>query len=209
MKRRALIFPVHLAFLAAAISVAGCEKSYTSDAPVLDRPVSELDDEEIARMSVVIETNYGKIRIKMRPDWAPKTCRHFIKLVKQGLYDGLTFHEIRPRQWIRGGNPQGAGLGLIDETIPLESPTGPNKRGAVGLYHHSAMPDMGSTQFYIILRRLAVMDGYYAVFGEVIQGMAVVDRIADLPLTPEGGKPREYMPLDEVVMKNVYLEAKE
>jgi len=180
----------------------------TRNDPVLDKPLDELSDEDISRMVAVVTTNYGDFKIELHPEWAPQTTRNFIKLIKAGFYEGLTFHEVRPTFWIRGGDPKGDGTGGPGYYVPLETPSGPHEKGAVGLYHPVIAPDEGGSQFYILLRMYPKWNGHYTVFGRVSEGMVTVDIIGDLPITPKDGKPRGYMPLSPVIIKEIHLEVK-
>jgi len=203
-----LLWAAFAILFASALFGCGQKQKLSRDDPVLEKPVEELSVEDMSRMVAVVETNYGVIKFAIHPQWGHRTCRHFIKLVKQGFYDGLAFHEIKKGIWIVGGDPEGDGSEALEYTIPLELPTGRNVRGAVGMYHPLDMPNNGGSQFYIMLRHVSSMDGGYAVFGKVVEGMEVVDRIAGLPATPPGGKPRAFMPLNEVVIKELYLMAR-
>jgi len=185
-----------------------CRSKYSTSDPILEKPVAELSDAEVARLVAVVSTNYGSFKIEMRPDYSPATSHNFVKLVKEGFYDGLTFHEIRPGIWIRGGDPAGDGSGGPGYTVPFEYPSGPHVKGAVGLYHGLTDFDDGGSQFYVMLGEMKSMDRAFTVFGKVIEGMAVVDRIGDIPVTPKYGKPRPYMPLSPVVIKDIKLVAK-
>jgi len=186
--------------------------SYTTDHPILQKPVGELTDEEIAVMVATVNTNYGTFRFQLQPDWAPKTCRHFIRLVKMGYYNGLQFHEVRAGTWIRAGDPDLSPVPAPTEAMPVEYPRGLrqvlHQKGAVGLYHPDHRPDEGGKEFYVMLRKYPEMDGGYTAFGMVIEGMDVVDRIGALVTTPPGGEPRPYRPLTPVRIERLRLEVK-
>lgn len=203
MKTKVMVACSLLVFL-----LASCQSGYTRQDEILKKKAEQLTVEEMSRITAVVSTNYGRFRIQLHPEWAPQTCRNFIKLVQAGFYDGLTFHEVLPRIWIRGGDPKGDGTGGPGWTIPLETPSGSHKAGAVGMYHPNFLPNEAGSQFYIILEDITEMDGAFAVFGQVIEGMDTVQRIGHLPITPRDGKPRPFMPLSEVVIKDVVLEAK-
>ena len=154
---------------------------------------------------VVIEMeNGGVIKIELDPAAAPKTVANFEKLVKEGFYNGLTFHRVIPGFMIQGGDPLGNGMGGSRENIVGEfaqnghpNPIG-HRRGVISMAR-SSMPNSASSQFFIMHGDAPHLDGSYAAFGHVTEGMNVVDEIADVP-TDERDKPRVPQ-----VMKRVYL----
>ncbi|MCI9626422.1 MAG: peptidylprolyl isomerase [Clostridia bacterium] len=147
---------------------------------------------------VLIEMEDGAtMKVELYPEYAPKTVANFEKLVKEGFYDGLTFHRVISGFMIQGGDPQGTGMGGSDETIPGEfSSNGFKKntlkhtRGVISMAR-SNMPNSASSQFFIMHQDTPSLDGSYAAFGKVIEGIEEVDKIAsvqtdmsDKPLTP-------------------------
>jgi peptidyl-prolyl cis-trans isomerase A (cyclophilin A) len=195
------------------LALSACRSSYTQDDPVLKKPVSELTDADLARMVVVVKTNYGEFRFALHPEWAPKTTRHFLKQVKNGIYPGQNFYEVRPNNLIVAGDPEDKPE-LTDNEMRLEDvkPPGPHLRGAVGLFHPDwqqwEQEKSGGTRFYIMLVNKRGMDGGFNVFGQVIEGMATVDRIGAVPVTCEMCKPRPYSPFSPVTILDVHLEVK-
>ena len=147
---------------------------------------------------VVIEMENGKkIKIELYPDIAPISCENFEKLVKSGFYDGLTFHRVIPGFMIQGGCPKGNGTGGPGWTIKGEfSGNGvkndlKHTRGVLSMAR-SMMPDSAGSQFFIMHEDAPHLDGQYAAFGKVIDGMEAVDEIAevatdynDKPTTPQ------------------------
>ena len=123
-----------------------------------------------------IKTEKGDIVIRLRPDVAPRTVNSFVFLAREGFYDGLVFHNVRPFL-IQGGDPQGDGYGDAGYGIPLEKSDLRHDPGAVGLAHPNDNP-FGSSQFYIMKKSRPDLDYRYTVFGQVIEGMDVVERIA-------------------------------
>lgn len=163
-------------------------------------------DEEVA----VIETDYGKIRIRFYPDVAPRHVEHFKKLVRSGFYDGLAFHRVLPDRIIQGGDPTtrygdrsrwGAGE-PGQETVPAEFSTRPFVRGTVGAARKGNDINSATSQFFLCLRENPSWNGQYTVFGEVIQGLNTVQIISNLP---SEGPPADKV-LDKVVMHRVTLE---
>lgn len=123
-----------------------------------------------------IQTAKGNIVIEVYPGLMPITVANFAKLVNAKFYDGLTFWRVE--NWvIQGGDPKGNGTGGPGWTIPLETnPQLKNVRGAVAMARAQA-PNSAGSQFYILKTDAPWLNGQYAVFGKVIQGMSVVDRI--------------------------------
>ncbi|MCD7726896.1 MAG: peptidylprolyl isomerase [Ruminococcus sp.] len=154
---------------------------------------------------VVIEMENGhKITLELYPEVAPITVKNFERLVSEGFYDGLIFHRVIPGFMIQGGDPEGTGMGGAKEKIKGEFLSNGVKndlkhtRGVISMAR-SMMPDSASSQFFIMHKDAPHLDGSYAAFGKVIDGIEVVDEIAavecdynDKPLTPQ-------------VMKRVYI----
>ena len=147
---------------------------------------------------VIIEMENGKkIKIELYPDIAPISCENFEKLVKSGFYDGLIFHRVIPGFMIQGGCPNGTGTGGPGWNIKGEFSSNGVKndlkhtRGVLSMAR-SMMPDSAGSQFCIMHQDAPHLDGQYAAFGKVIEGMDVVDEIAaaetdfrDKPIKPQ------------------------
>lgn len=134
---------------------------------------------------ITIEMENGKkIKIELYPDIAPISCENFEKLVKSGFYDGLTFHRVIPGFMIQGGCPNGTGTGGPGWTIKGEFASNGVKndlkhtRGVLSMAR-SMMPDSAGSQFFIMHDDAPHLDGQYAAFGKVVEGMEVVDEIAE------------------------------
>ncbi len=124
-----------------------------------------------------IETSKGIIKFELFEKEAPITTKNFIDLAQSGFYNGLTFHRVEPGFVIQGGDPNGDGTGGSGKTIPLEiAPSLTHKKGAVGMAR-SSDPNSASSQFYICLVDAKFLDGQYAVFGQVIEGQDVAEKI--------------------------------
>ncbi len=125
----------------------------------------------------LIQTDMGNITLEIFEKEAPVTSANFIKLAQSGFYNGLTFHRYEPGFVIQGGDPNGDGTGGSNETIPLEIVSGLNfSKGAVGMARASD-PNSASSQFFITLEDSHFLDGSYAVFGKVVEGMDVALRL--------------------------------
>ena len=129
------------------------------------------------RQTAVITLDNGNaIRIEFFPEDAPKTVENFVTLAKKRFYDGLTFHRVEPGFVVQGGDPKGDGTGGPGYKIKAEFNKQPHVRGAVAMAC-SNDPDSAGSQFYITLGPANFLDGKYTVFGKVISGMDVVDKI--------------------------------
>ena len=147
---------------------------------------------------IVIEMENGKkIKAELYPEIAPITCANFEKLVKEGFYDGLIFHRVISGFMIQGGCPLGIGTGGSGTNIKGEFAKNGVKndlkhtRGVLSMAR-SMMPNSASSQFFIMHADAPHLDGNYAAFGKVVEGMDVVDEIAsvqvdynDKPTTPQ------------------------
>ena len=134
--------------------------------------------EQTAKNRVVtIVTDKGTIKFELYEKEAPITTKNFIELAQKGFYDGLTFHRVEPGFVVQGGDPSGDGTGGSGKTIPLEINSSlTHKKGAVGMAR-SQDPNSASSQFYIVLEDAKFLDKNYAVFGQVIEGQDVVEKI--------------------------------
>ncbi len=141
----------------------------------------------MANPIVTITMDDGKdIKIELYPDIAPITVENFVKLVKDGFYDGLTFHRIIPGFMIQGGDPEGTGMGGPGWSIKGEFSSNGVKndlkhtRGVISMAR-SMNPNSAGSQFFIMHKDSPHLDGEYAAFGKVTEGMDEVDRIASIP----------------------------
>lgn len=137
--------------------------------------------------------NYGTIKVELDGDTAPVTVANFLKLARSGFYDGLTFHRIIDGFMIQGGDPKGNGTGGSDETIKGEfSQNGVENnishvRGTISMARSQDM-DSASSQFFIVQSDSTYLDGQYAGFGTVTEGMDIVDKICkDTPVQDSNG----------------------
>ncbi len=126
--------------------------------------------------TVVLDLDYGRVLIQLRPDLAPKTVARFKELVKQHFYDGLSFHRVIDGFMAQTGDPRGDGTGGSGQKQPAEFSGEHHVRGTVSMAR-AANPDSADSQFFICFAPAPFLDGEYTVFGEVIQGMEFVDKI--------------------------------
>ncbi|MBF0281439.1 MAG: peptidylprolyl isomerase [Zetaproteobacteria bacterium] len=125
---------------------------------------------------IQIETEYGKVMIELYPDVAPNTVANFKTLAGIGFYDGLKFHRVIAGFMAQGGDPDGNGTGGPGYKVKAEFSQQKHIRGTVAMAR-SANPDSAGSQFYICFEPQPHLDGQYTVFGQVIDGMDVVDQI--------------------------------
>lgn len=155
-----------------------------------------------ANRIAVLETSKGTIKFELCEDKAPITTANFIKLAERGFYDGLIFHRVIDDFVIQTGDPLGNGTGGSGETINLEiNKDLKHADGAVGMAR-SQNPNSASSQFYICDGAQDHLDGGYAVFGQVKEGMDVVRAIAAVQVDATSQKP-----LQDVVMTKVTIQS--
>ena len=146
-----------------------------------------------------------EIKLELYPEQAENTVRNFIELAEDGYYDGLKFHRIIKGFMIQGGCPDGTGMGGPGYSIKGEfSENGydndlSHKRGVISMAR-SAHPDSAGSQFFIVHKDSPHLDGKYAAFGEVIDGMDVVDQIAEVETGARD------MPENDQIMESVEVE---
>ncbi len=146
--------------------------------------------------------NGGIIELELYPEVAPITVENFVKLAKEGFYDGLIFHRVIKNFMIQGGDPTGTGMGGSGENIKGEfalngvKNTLSHKRGVISMAR-SQNYNSASSQFFICHANATYLDGQYAAFGKVTAGMEVVDEIASIPTD---GRDR---PIVDMVIKTV------
>ncbi|MFP4466600.1 MAG: peptidylprolyl isomerase [Candidatus Goldiibacteriota bacterium] len=124
----------------------------------------------------VIETGKGIIKFSFYADDAPETSANFIKLAREGFYNGLNFHRVEPGFVIQGGCPKGDGTGGPGYEIKAEFNKQKHREGTVAMAR-SADPDSAGSQFYICLGPQPFLDRQYTVFGQVMEGLDVVHKI--------------------------------
>jgi peptidyl-prolyl cis-trans isomerase B (cyclophilin B) len=144
-------------------------------------------------MITITMKDKGVIKLELSPEAAPLTAENFEKLASEGFYNGLVFHRVIPGFMIQGGCPQGTGTGgpgyHIKGEFAQNGVSNPiqHKRGVISMAR-SGHPDSAGSQFFIMHADAPHLDGAYAAFGHVVEGMDVVDKIAQTP-TGYGDKP--------------------
>ncbi|MFJ7182660.1 peptidylprolyl isomerase [Lysinibacillus xylanilyticus] len=193
-------FSIVFALLMVAFVLTGCgaakdsEQSEGNKAKKTEENVDYSSKVKENPIVTITMSNDEKIVIELEPSTAPNTVANFISLVKKGFYDGLIFHRVIPDFMIQGGDPSGNGTGGPDYSIEGEfSSNGfkndlKHERGVISMAR-SQDPNSAGSQFFIMVNEASHLDGDYAAFGKVIEGMETVDAIvaaerdgADKPL---------------------------
>lgn len=187
------------------------EQPTDSDQSVQDEQIEEdtytyPEVEENPIVTITMEDD-KEIIIELFPDIAPNTVANFISLIESGFYDGLTFHRVIPGFMIQGGDPEGTGIGGPGYSIAGEFSTNDfendlaHVRGVISMAR-SGSPNSAGSQFFIMQDVSPHLDGSYAGFGQVLEGMSVVDEITYLK-RDENDKP-----LEDYKMKSVTVDTK-
>ncbi len=195
--------------------VAGCGTSITED-KTTSSSTQKKEEQVIEKNPVATITmeNNKIIKVELYPAIAPNTVNNFISLANSGFYNGLTFHRVVPDFMIQGGDPNGDGTGGPDYQIKGEfSSNGyennlKHERGVISIARSEA-PDSAGSQFFIMVADAPHLDGEYAGFGKVIEGMDVVDEIVSVER--DGEKPLKEQKIKDIIVDTfgiVYPEPK-
>ena len=154
---------------------------------------------------VTMQTSSGAIKLELYPEIAPISVNNFISLIKKGFYDGLIFHRVIPGFMIQGGDPEGTGMGgpgycIKGEFYANQVPNDLKHTRGVLSMARAMSPDSAGSQFFIMVEDAPHLDGQYAAFGKVIEGMEAVDHIVCAK--------RDYTdrPYEDQVMQKVTVE---
>ncbi len=165
------------------------------------RKFTEEEIKKMAETRAIIETKFGNIELGFFPDVAPNHVNNFIELAKKGFYDGTIFHRVIPGFMIQGADPNSKspdrsrhGIGGPGYSLKAEFNDKPHKRGTLSMAR-SADPDSAGSQFFICVTDSFFLDKQYTVFGEVVSGMEVADKIVKQP------KDRRDNPIERIEMK--------
>jgi peptidyl-prolyl cis-trans isomerase B (cyclophilin B) len=161
--------------------------SVSAYAEVKDKKFSKKEIKKMSETKAVIETKFGNIELKFFPEVAPNHVNNFITLAKKGFYDGTIFHRVIPGFMIHGGDPNSKspdksmhGMGNPGYTIKAEFNDKSHKRGILSMAR-AASPDSAGSQFFICVADSQFLDRQYTVFGEVVSGLDVADKIVNQP----------------------------
>lgn len=189
-----------------AVLVLGGITMISNDAGAADKPKATAAAAKGTEDVAVIKTSMGTIVFRFHDKDAPKHVANFKKLAGDKFYDGTTFHRVIPAFMIQGGDPNSKdddrgndGLGGSGTNIPAEFNTQKHLRGTVSMARAND-PNSASSQFFITVKPTAFLDGKYSVFGQVLEGQDVVDKIVAVPRDSRDN------PLEKVVMEKVTIE---
>lgn len=199
--------------------VSGCGGEETQEENVTENTANETNDsnesttgypagvEENPVVTITME-NGNEIVVELYPETAPNTVANFISLVEDGFYDGLIFHRVIPGFMIQGGDPDGNGTGGPGYAIAgefasngYETNTLTHERGVISMAR-SGHPDSAGSQFFIMAEESTHLDGEYAAFGKVIEGIEAVDTIVSVE------RDSKDKPLEDQTMKSVTVDTK-
>ena len=193
--------------LVLALCACGGTQTATASAPAAAGGAEAAVPFQSVRRAEITIRDYGTVKLELDEGCAPITVANFVKLAQAGFYDGLTFHRIMDGFMIQGGDPKGNGTGGSGETIKGEfSQNGVNnpishEKGVISMAR--AQPfDSASSQFFITVDDATFLDGSYAAFGRVTEGMEIVEQIAKdaKPVDNNGTIPPAEQPVIESIV---------
>jgi peptidyl-prolyl cis-trans isomerase B (cyclophilin B) len=160
----------------------------------------------------ILKTSMGDIALEFFPDKAPRTCEHFVKLARQGFYDGLTFHRVLKGFVVQGGCPKGDGTGGPGFTLRAEFNDTPHLQGTVSMARGSD-PHSAGSQFFICVGEARYLDHRYTAFARVVEGQAVAEKISAVPVVEnrwkEASTPREPVFINRIVLEGIEFDAED
>ena len=205
-KRKAVFLAVMLAMV---LTLCGCGKTQTvqSAQPAAESAKAAVEPFTKVRHAEITVKDYGTIKLELDEGTAPITVENFIKLAKDGFYNGLTFHRIMDGFMIQGGDPLGNGTGGSKDNIKGEFTSNGVKKpishvkGVISMARAND-PNSASSQFFITVADSTFLDGSYAAFGRVTEGQEVADRIAKdaKPVDNNGTIPAAAQPVIEKII---------
>lgn len=196
MKKQSLLFLI-ITFTAISLLIS-CSKQEeeTGDTEIKENPI----------VTIIMEDE-SEIEIELYPNIARNTVRNFISLIEDNYYDGVIFHRVIPGFMVQGGDPSGTGMGGPDYSIKGEFNSNNfendliHERGVISMAR-SSHPDSAGSQFFIMVADAPHLDGNYAGFGKVIQGMEIVDEIVDV------NRDANDKPVEEQMIKTMTVDTK-
>lgn len=190
-----------------AIMLGACSSDSSEEKNSTNSEGSYADNVKENPIVTITMSDDEKIVIELQPKVAPNTVANFISLVEKGFYDGLIFHRVIPGFMIQGGDPNGDGYGGPDYSIKGEFTNNgfennlKHERGIISMAR-SSDPNSAGSQFFIMVDKSSNLDGDYAAFGKVIEGMEIVDKIVSVP------RNNADKPLKNQTMKKVEVDTK-
>ena len=198
-----------------SLVLVGCGTTKSNNKEVTSAPVaeSEISDTELTKESehlpvaTITVDGYGVIEAELYPEIAPNTVNNFINLANKGFYNNLKFHRIIKDFMIQGGDPKGDGTGGPGYSIEGEFTSNgfanslKHTKGVLSMARSSQDPNSAGSQFFIMTKEAAHLDGEYAAFGKVISGLDVLEKI-------ENVKTSRDKPMQDVVIKSITVDTK-
>ncbi|MFB9761391.1 peptidylprolyl isomerase [Ectobacillus funiculus] len=203
MQRKNILYSFPILIVILALILGGCSTN-TDKKETQAQATKKIQVEKNPVVTIVME-NDKQIKVELYPEVAPNTVLNFISLVQKGFYDGLTFHRVIPGFMIQGGDPEGTGTGGPGYTIRGEFSSNGFKNnikhetGVISMAR-SNNPDSAGSQFFIMVKNAPQLDGEYAAFGKVIEGMETVNEIVNVE------RDSKDKPIHEQKMKKVTVE---
>ncbi|PGT84823.1 MULTISPECIES: peptidylprolyl isomerase [Bacillaceae] len=200
MKSKSLLSIIFLVML--IIGGCGTNEQSQPEQEETTQPVQKIEDNPIA--TITMENN-DTIKVELYPNIAPNTVNNFISLAESGFYDGLIFHRVIPGFMIQGGDPEGRGTGGPGYGIKGEFESNGvenevnHERGVLSMAR-SQDPDSAGSQFFIMVAEATHLDGDYAAFGKVTEGMDAVDKIVNVE------RDNQDKPVEDQKIKQITLE---
>jgi peptidyl-prolyl cis-trans isomerase B (cyclophilin B) len=183
------------------------------DPSVEEETPTAVEEAPTGKPVAIIDTSQGQIVVALLDDIAPKTVRHFVELAELGFYSRTTFHRVIAGDMIQGGSPTSRdndpyndGQGTTGETIAAEISDHEFDRGTVAMAHRPGNRDSGSCQFFIVLRRIPEWDREYTAFGKVLEGIEVVEKISNSPLSKSTHPTLKQRPAGKQLIKSITIE---
>ena len=202
MKKKIVSVLLAMCAVVALAGFAACSKESVSKTEASGSSGASGGESGETIMVQIEMENGGIIKLELYPDKAPITVDNFVSLVNEGFYDGLIFHRVIKGFMIQGGDPEGTGFGGSEKKIKGEFASNgvandlSHTRGVISMAR-SKQKDSASSQFFIVQEDSTYLDGDYAAFGKVTEGMDVVDEIASVKTN------RNNKPLEDVVIKSI------
>lgn len=185
------------------------QETEDGNSDVTEKENEKIQPSESGNLVKFTMENGGSFIIELYPQYAPETVENFKNLVATGFYDGLTFHRVIEGFMAQGGDPEGTGFGGSDKTIKGEfkandfiANTLSHTRGVVSMARSSEF-DSASSQFFICYDDASFLDGDYAAFGKVIEGMEVVDAFLEIERRYNGGELSS--PVEPIVIESAVI----
>lgn len=203
MQRQNIMYSFPIMIVIFALILGGC--STNIDKKETEAQATKKIQVEKNPVVTIVMENDEQIKVELYPEIAPNTVLNFISLVEKGFYDGLTFHRVIPGFMIQGGDPEGTGGGGPGYTIKGEFSSNEFKNnikhetGVISMAR-SNNPDSAGSQFFIMVKNASHLDGEYAAFGKVIEGMETVNGIVNVERNSKD------KPIHEQKMKKVTVE---